>query len=151
MEKQLVIFEVGNEHFGIDISSVEGIVKLQEITRIPHAPSFMLGITNLRGSVIPVIDLHQRFGIAPQDHSKETRIVITHIYGLKIGMLVSAVSEVLTIDDKVVDPPPPMISNVNSEYIVGVAKLDQKLVILLDLAKVLTNDEKTQIASSITK
>lgn len=146
MEKQLVIFELGSENFGIDIASVEGIVKLQEITKIPQAPSYMEGITNHRGSVLPVIDLHKRFGITGQEQTNETRIVVANVGNLKIGMIVSAVSEVLTIDDSVIEPPPPMVSNVNSEFIVGVAKIDKRLVILLDLVKVLTTEEKAQVA-----
>mgnify|MGYP000942778954 FL=1 len=146
MEKQLVIFELGNENFGIDIAAVEGIVKLQEITRIPQAPSYMEGITNHRGNVLPVIDLHKRFGIGEFEQSSDTRIVVANVGELKVGMIVSAVSEVLTIDDSVIEPPPPMTSNVNSEFIVGVAKIDKRLVILLDLAKVLSADEKKQVA-----
>jgi purine-binding chemotaxis protein CheW len=146
MEKQLVIFELGSENFGIDIASVEGIVKLQEITKIPQAPSYMEGITNHRGSVLPVIDLHKRFGITGQEQTNETRIVVANVGSLKIGMIVSAVSEVLTIEDSVIEPPPPLVSNVNSEFIVGVAKIDKRLVILLDLVKVLTTEEKAQVA-----
>ncbi len=146
MEKQLVIFELGNENFGIDIASVEGIVKLQEITKIPQAPSYMEGITNHRGSVLPVIDLHKRFGMVVSEQSNETRIVVANMGEIKIGMIVSAVSEVLTIDDSVIEPPPPMISNINSEFITGVAKIDTRLVILLDLAKVLSTEEKNQAA-----
>lgn len=147
MEKQLVIFELGTENFGIDIASVEGIVKVQEITKIPKAPSYLEGITNLRGDVLPVIDMQKRFGMSIQEHTKETRIMVANVENVKIGMIVSAVSEVLTIDDSVIEPPPPMVSNINSEFIIGVAKIDKRLVILLDLAKVLTANETKQIVS----
>lgn len=150
MEKQLVIFRVGNEDFGIDISAVEGIVKLQEITRIPQAPSYMEGITNLRGAVLPVIDLAKRFGQSAQETTRETRIVVAFAGDTKMGMIVSAVSEVLTIDDAVIEPPPPLTSGISSEYIVGVAKIDHRLVILLDLSKVLSMDEKMQVARVLT-
>lgn len=150
MEKQLVIFRVGNEDFGIDISAVEGIVKLQEITRIPQAPSYMEGITNLRGAVLPVIDLSKRFGQPAQETTRETRIVVAFAGDTKLGMIVSAVSEVLTIDDSVIEPPPPLASGISSEYIVGVAKIDHRLVILLDLSKVLSMDEKMQVARVLT-
>lgn len=149
MEKQLVIFELGAENFGIEIASVEGIVKLQEITKIPQAPMYMEGITNLRGSVLPVIDLQKRFGMVLQDRTNDTRIMVANVDGVKIGMIVSAVSEVLTIEDSVIEPPPPMVSNVNSEFIVGVAKIDKRLVILLDLAKVLSGEEKLQVAKAV--
>jgi purine-binding chemotaxis protein CheW len=151
MEKQLVIFELGTENFGIEIASVEGINKMLEITKIPKAPGYILGITNLRGSVLPVIDLQKRFGLAEQEQTNETRIVVANMGGMKIGMVVSAVSEVLTIDDSVIEPPPPMVSNFNSEFIVGIAKIDKRLVILLDLSKVLTSDEKNQVANITVK
>jgi purine-binding chemotaxis protein CheW len=149
MEKQLVIFELGAEYFGIDISMVEGINKMLEITKIPQAPAYMEGITNLRGSVLPVIDLHKRFGMEEQERTNETRIVVANMDGVKIGMVVSAVSEVLTIEDKVIEPPPPMVSNVNSEFIIGVAKIDKRLVILLDLKKVLSDEEKKQVTKVV--
>jgi len=149
MEKQLVIFELGAENFGIEIAAVEGIVKMQEITKVPFAPSCMEGITNLRGSVLPVIDLQKRFGMESQARTNETRIMVANVDGVKIGMIVSAVSEVLTIDDTVIEPSPPMVSNVNSEFIIGVAKIDKRLVILLDLAKVLSGEEKKQVTKAI--
>ena len=145
-----MIFRVGNEDFGIDISAVEGIVKLQEITKIPQAPSYMEGITNLRGAVLPVIDLSKRFGQSAQETTRETRIVVAFAGDTKLGMIVSAVSEVLTIDDSVIEPPPPLASGISSEYIVGVAKIDHRLVILLDLSKVLSMDEKMQVTRVLT-
>jgi purine-binding chemotaxis protein CheW len=123
MEQQLVIFELGAENFGIEIASVEGINKMMDITKVPKAPDYMLGITNLRGSVLPVIDLQKRFGMAEQEHTSETRIVVASMDGVKIGMVVSAVSEVLTIDDKVIEPPPPMMSNINAEYLMKKPRL----------------------------
>ena len=149
MEKQLVIFELGAEHFGIDIASVEGINKMLDITKIPQSPSYMLGITNLRGSVLPVLDLQKRFGMKSEEQTNETRIVVANMDGVKVGMVVSAVSEVLTIEESVIEPPPPMVSNINSEFIIGVAKIDKRLVILLDLSKVLSFDEKNQIAKAV--
>jgi len=98
-----------------------------------------------------VIDLQKRFCMAEQEQTSETRIVVANMDGVKIGMVVSAVSEVLTIEDSVIEPPPPMVSNVNSEFIIGVAKIDKRLVILLDLAKVLTIDEKAQVANMAAK
>lgn len=145
MEKQLVIFELGSENFGIDIASVEGINKMLDITKVPQAPSYVEGITNLRGSILPVIDLQKRFGLEIQERNNETRIVVANVAGVKIGMIVTAVSEVLTIDDSVIEPPPPMVSNINSEFIVGVAKIDKRLVILLDLAKVLSKEEQVKV------
>lgn len=146
MEKQLVIFELGSEHFGIDIGSVEGINKILDITKVPQAPACVEGIANLRGQVIPVVDLHRRFGMADTEKTNQSRIVVANVGSTKIGMIVSAVSEVLTIDDSTIEPPPSMVSNINSTYIVGIANIDGRLIILLDLAKVLTIEEQTQVA-----
>jgi purine-binding chemotaxis protein CheW len=145
MEKQLVIFELGTEHFGIDISTVEGIVKILDITKVPQAPACVEGVANLRGQVIPIVDLHKRFGMASSEKTNETRIVVAHVGSMKIGMIVSSVSEVLTIDDSCIEPPPSMVSNVNSSYIIGIANIEKQLVILLDLAKVLTIEEQAQV------
>jgi purine-binding chemotaxis protein CheW len=107
MEKQMVVFELGNEFYGVDIAAVEGIIKMQAITKMPQAPAFVDGITNLRGSVVPVIDLRTRFGLPRQESSKETRIITIVMDGTKIGMVVDGVSEVLSVPDDSIEPPPP--------------------------------------------
>lgn len=142
MEKQLVIFELGDEFFGIDISDVEGIIKMQAITSIPHSPEYVEGVTNLRGSILPVIDLKKRFGIGSFEKTIETRIVVITMDRLKVGMIVDAVSEVLTIEDSVIEPTPSMVSMVGEQFINGIARIDTRLVILLELKSILTTDEK---------
>ncbi len=149
MERQLVIFKLGSEFFGIDIASVEGINKMLMITKIPQSPEYMEGITNLRGSVLPVIDLQKRFGMQLTERDEDTRIVVAAMDGVKVGMIVSEVSEVLSVEENVIEQTPALASNVNSEFITGVAKIDSRLVILLDLAKVLTMEEKIQVANVI--
>ena len=149
MEKQLVIFELGKEQFGIEIAAVEGIVKMQEITRIPYAPSYMEGITNLRGSVLPVIDLRKRFGLQEEEETRDTRIITVNMDSIKIGMIVSSVTEVLTIDENVIEMPQGMMTSINSQFITGVAKIDNRLVILLSLADILSSDEKKSAAKVV--
>jgi purine-binding chemotaxis protein CheW len=151
MEKQLVIFELAGEHFGIDISMVEGIIKMQQITKVPKSPDYVEGITNLRGAVLPVIDLEKRFGIPAHEKDRDTRIVIVNMDKLKIGMIVGAVSEVLTIDDSVIEPAPAIVTTINSRFIAGIARIDSRLVILLDLSLVLSETEKAQAAALATK
>jgi purine-binding chemotaxis protein CheW len=146
MEKQLVIFELASEQFGVDIAMVESIIKMQTITRVPHAPDYVEGITNLRGAVLPVIDLKKRLGIQISEHTRETRIMIVSMSGLKVGMIVDAVSEVLTIDDKIIEPIPAMVSTVDSAFVIGIAKIDDSLVILLDVGKILSTEEKEATA-----
>ena len=150
MERQIVVFELGSESFGIDIANVEGIVKMQEITQIPKAPDYMEGITNLRGSVLSVINLQKRFGTAEQEKTNDTRIVVVQVDKLKVGMVVSGVSEVLTLDDAVIEPPPAMISSATQAFITGVAKVDSRLIIMLDLEKVLSEKEKQVLDKLVT-
>ncbi len=145
MEQQLVVFELANEHYGLDISAVEGIIKMQAITKMPQAPSFVEGVTNLRGTVVPVIDLRKRFMLPPMEHTKDTRIVVVYMEKTKIGMIVDGVSEVLRIPEEAIEPTPPMVSTVNTAFIRGIAKLEGRLVTLLDLSKVLSADEQVSL------
>jgi purine-binding chemotaxis protein CheW len=149
MERQLVIFELAGEHFGIEIATVEGIVKLQEITKVPQMPDYMEGVTNLRGAVLPVIDLRKRFSLPPQERTSETRIVIVFLKDLKVGMIVDAVSEVLTIEDSLIEPAPALVTTVNSRFITGIARIDNRLVILLDLNLILTQEEREKTATVV--
>lgn len=146
MEQQLVVFELANEHYGVEISTVESIIKMQEITRIPHSPSFVEGITNLRGLVLPVIDLRKRFGLESQEISRDSRIMVVALGSMKVGMIVDAVSEVLRVPSELIEPPPSMTTSSRANFITGIAKLDNLLVILLDMSKVLTADEQIELA-----
>jgi purine-binding chemotaxis protein CheW len=151
MEHQLVVFELANEHYGVDIAAVESIIKLQPITVVPHAPAFVEGVTNLRGSVLPVIDLRKRFGLPGEELTRDNRIMVVAIDGTKVGMTVDAVSEVLRVPEDSIEPPPPMVTTVDSAFITGIAKVaslessegrsDARLVILLDLSRVLSLQE----------
>ena len=145
MEQQIVIFKLAEEYFGIEISTVESIVKLQKITRIPHAPDYMKGVINLRGEILPVMDLEKRFNQHDFEMTSETRIVVINIGGVKIGMIVSGVSEVLNIEDSVIEKTPPILTTMETEFITGVVKLEARLVILLDLARVLSLQEMNAI------
>lgn len=136
MEKQIVVFEIEKEHFGVEISCVEGIVKMQEITRVPNTVNYVEGITTLRGAVLPVIDLAKRFGIQNVNITTESRIMVVFVGVQKMGMIVSSVSEVLTIDTNNIEPPPMIVDSINTEFIEGIVRLDQRLVILLNLEKV---------------
>jgi len=131
MEQQLVVFELANEHYGVDISAVESIIKMQQITAVPQAPDFVEGITNLRGSILPVMDLRKRFGLKdtsqnndkPTRQHDESRIVVVSMDGMKVGMIVDGVSEVLLVPSDAIEPPPPMVTSINSAFITGIAKV----------------------------
>lgn len=144
MEEQLVVFELSRELYGIQIAAVESIIKIQEITQLPQAPYYVKGITNLRGTVLPVIDLRTRFGLEAQEYTKQTRIMVVMMGKVKVGMVVDGVSEVLRISDEAIEPPPPMVTTVNSAFLKGIAKVEGRLIILLELAKVLDLEEQNE-------
>lgn len=144
MEHQLVVFELANEFYGIDIALVESIIKIQSITQLPQAPEYVKGVTNLRGSVLPVIDLRMRFSLEVQEPTRQTRIIIVTMGSIKVGVVVDSVSEVLRVADEVIEPLPPLVSTVNSAFLKGIARLEKRLIILLELGKVL--DLKEQLA-----
>lgn len=145
MENQLVVFNLSNEDYGVDIAAVDGIVKMQQVTSVPHAPGFVEGITNLRGKVLPVIDLRKRFGLPVGETTKDTRIVNVDIGGTKVGMVVDAVSEVLRVAEEDIEPPSPIVTTLDSAFITGIAKVDERLIILLDLVKVLSTEEQAEL------
>lgn len=145
MEKQIVVFELANEHYGVDIATVESIIKTQSITSVPQAPSFVEGITNLRGSVLPVIDLRKRFALCKKEETKNSRIMVVSIQNTKVGMIVDGVSEVLRVSDEAIEPTPPLVTGVDASFITGIAKLDDHLIILLDLKKILSMEEQTSL------
>lgn len=130
---QLVTFEVGAEHFAVDILTVQEINRMMQITRVPHSPDSLEGVINLRGRIIPVIDLRKRFGIAPSQDAEESRIVVVEVHRRTLGFIVDRVNEVLRVDTAVVDPTPALARGVESDFVRGVAKLDARLVMLLDL------------------
>lgn len=144
---QVVSFHLGNEEYGVDISGVQEIIRMVEITHVPRAPRFMQGVINLRGQLIPIIDLRTRFGMNAAEHTKSTRIVVTEIGTKKVGIIVDSVSEVLNIPIEQVEEAPEMIAGVGTEYIQGVGKVNERLIVLLDLTMVITGDEKAQLAA----
>ena len=135
---QLVTFSIGEEEFGVDILKVQEIIRTMEITKVPRAQDFVEGVINLRGKVIPIIDLRRRFGLDSKPHDKHTRIIVIEINNMIVGFVVDSVSEVLRIPAGTVEPPPPVVAGVESEYISGVGKLEDRLLILLDLDRLLS-------------
>jgi purine-binding chemotaxis protein CheW len=145
-ELQLVSFNIGTEEFGVDILKVQEINRMVEITRVPQAPHYVEGVINLRGKVIPIVDLRKRFGLELKEHDKNTRIVVVDIGGNIMGMIVDSVSEVLRLPSSTIEPPPEIVTGVNSEYIKGVAKLEDRLLIFLDLSRVIDAEELVAVA-----
>lgn len=146
MEQQLVVFDLNGEAYGVDIESVREIIRLQDITKVPRTPDFVEGVINLRGKVIPVVELHKRFGLTMTERDNESRIVNVEMGGQEIGMVVDAVTEVLRIPADSVEPPSSVITTSDSGYLRGIAKLDDRLIILLDLEQVLSTADKQVLA-----
>jgi purine-binding chemotaxis protein CheW len=150
MDNQYVIFSLGAEDFGVNIAVVESIIKMQPIVRMPHAPSFVEGVTSLRGKVLPVIDLRRRFELAVRtaedgSHSRDNRIIVVNINQTEVGMIVDGVSEVLTIPSQQIEPAPALATSVNTSFINGIARLEERLIILLDLARILSTEEEARL------
>ena len=138
---QLVSFKISNEEFGIDILSVQEINRMLQITKVPNTPDFIEGVINLRGRIIPVIDLRVKLGMMRKEHSKDTRIVVVDIKQKTVGFIVDEVNEVLRIPKSITEAPPDMVNSINSEYIISIGKLEDRLLILLDLEKMIPESE----------
>jgi purine-binding chemotaxis protein CheW len=136
-ETQLVVFDLASEYYGVDIGDVREIIRMQNVTRVPGTPAYMEGVTNLRGKVVPVVDLRKRLDLKVKAQTKESRIVVVDIGGKDVGVIVDGVTEVLRIPLASVEPPSQMVADSERGYIRGIAKLEDKLVILLDLDRVM--------------
>ena len=143
---QLVIFQLGGEEFGVEIMAVQEIIKMPAITAIPQAPEYVAGVINLRGRIIVVVNLSKKFNILSSEMNKEYKVIVVELENQVIGMMVDSVSEVLRIPNTSVDPAPGMVaSGSSSNYIQGVGKLEDRLLILLDLRNVLSDHETEEL------
>jgi len=146
-EIQLVIFRLAGEEFGLDISQVREIIRMQDITPMPQAPEFIEGVINLRGQIIAVMDLANRFGLKSSERTEKARIVVSEVKDNTVGLIVDEVPEVLRISEGSVDPTPGMIeSQIHSDFIKGVGKLEDRLIILLAADKILSHEEAKQVS-----
>jgi purine-binding chemotaxis protein CheW len=134
---ELVTFNLSKEEFGVDIRRVQEINRMIDITRVPNAPYYVEGVVNLRGKIIPVVDLGKKLNLEAKIPDKATRIIVIELEGMVLGFIVDSVSEVLRIPAASVEPPPTMTVGAESGFIQGVVKIDDRLLILLDLKKTL--------------
>ena len=144
---QLVTFKIGDEEFGFDIFKVKEINRMLDITQMPNSQSSVKGVVNLRGSVIPVISLRNKLNFSDVEYNKDTRIIVVEYKSKSIAFIVDEVSEVLRIQTSIIEKPPEMTTSVESAYINGVAKLENRLLILLDFDKMLTSQEEMELES----
>ena len=142
---QLVSFQLANEDYGIEITKVQEIILMGEITKVPETPPFIKGLINLRSTVIPIVDLRNRFGLPEQPPTDETRIMVVNVASKTLGIIVDAVNEVLRISQEQIAPPPPTVVGLGQDYLVGLAKLEDRLLIILDIEKIMLEDQQTEL------
>jgi purine-binding chemotaxis protein CheW len=138
---QLVSFRLADEEYGIEITKIREIILITEITQVPQTPHYVKGLINLRSTVIPVIDLRARFDLPEAQATDESRIMVLNLGSKTVGIVVDAVSEVLRVSRKDIAPPPPTVAGLGREYLTGLVKLDDRLLIMLDIDKILDGDE----------
>ncbi|MDN5351470.1 MAG: purine-binding chemotaxis protein CheW [Clostridiales bacterium] len=142
--KEFVTFRLKQEYYGINIQNVENIEKVLPITRIPYTPSYVKGVINLRGIIVPVVDLRNRFGFESTQTTDEARIIIVNLDELKIGMLVDASSEVLQIYDEDIDASPNVRKDGSNEFVKNIGKKNGRIIMLIDLYKVLNLEQHNE-------
>jgi purine-binding chemotaxis protein CheW len=146
---QLACFKVGAETYGVDIMQVKEIIRCQKITPIPKAPDFIEGIINLRGEALPVIDMRKRFDLGQAESSDRARIIIACIADKDVGLVVDSVTKVLNMDKGGMQPAPEIAKGVESEYLKGVTKDGEELVMIVDMKKILSTTERVRLENSI--
>ena len=142
---QFVVIQLEGEEYGIPIMSVETLIRMSEVTRIPRMPSYVEGVINLRGRIIPLIDLRERFGFEKKEWDDKTRIAVIDSSRQSIGLVADGVTEVIRLARKQIDPIPPSLSRIGEEYLDGVGKAGNRLIILLNVDKIVSELEKTAI------
>lgn len=140
-ELKVIVFQLQDEEYGVPVEQVRSIEKVMHITRVPRTEGFVKGVINLRGVVTPIIDLRKRFGIGEADYTENTRIIIVVLEDMEVGLIVDAANDVIDISKNSIEPPPDVVGAVEVEYINGIAKLDRRLLILLNLEKVLNPED----------
>jgi purine-binding chemotaxis protein CheW len=145
-EEHVVIFRLASEFYALEIQAVQEIVRMQSITAIPGSDAWIEGITNLRGRVVPVVDLRKRCGLDPAAHTAETRIVVVNCSSGMVGLIVDAVTEVMRIPGDQIELPNSLVAVPATYHLRGVAKLSDRLISLMDLAKVLPAEELAEVA-----
>ena len=147
--RQLISFSVGEEEYGLELLCVKEVIRMREITWLPKAPPCVKGIINLRGDVIPIVDLREKFGLVAQEQTAMTRIIVVEVEGRPVGMVVDSASQVVRVATDQFEPPPPMMGMAAQGFITGVGKLDGKLIITLDVDRILSTEEMSQISGSL--
>lgn len=140
-EMKVIVFQLKDEEFGVDVNQVRSIERMQHITRVPRTFPFVKGVINLRGVVYPIINLRSRFDIEEEEYTDSTRIIIVAVEDMEVGLIVDSANDVIDIPVSSIEPPPEVVGGIEVEYIRGVVKLENRLFILLELEQVLSMDD----------
>lgn len=146
---QQVVFKLDKEEYGLDIMKVNGIEKYQEVVKIPNAPAYIQGMINLRGEVLPIFSLRKKFNLEPKAFDDDTKIIVAYTNGIKIGFIVDSVQEILQIDEDDVEVAPPIVTGIDRKYIRSVAKVGSRMVVLIDIDLIVTDEEKISLGEAI--
>ena len=143
--RQLVIFKINDEDFGVEITQVKEIIKPMDIYKVPNTPDFIEGLINLRGMVHTVFNLRKKFNLPVKDFDDNTKIIIVNVNDLMVGFIVDEVNEIIRVDEENIEKTPQSVTTLDQKYLNGVAKFDDRLILLLDLTKVLSSSEESEV------
>ncbi|WP_054028966.1 chemotaxis protein CheW [Bacillus sp. FJAT-28004] len=145
-ELKVIVFALGNEEYGIEVDKVRTIERLSPITRVPKTATFIKGVINLRGIVVPVIDLRGRFNLTETATTENSRIIVVSVADIEVGFIVDSANDVIDIDTDTIDLPPEIVGGIKAKYLRGIAKLGEgRLLIMLNLSEVLNKSEIIQL------
>ncbi|MBD2862775.1 chemotaxis protein CheW [Paenibacillus oceani] len=145
-ELKVIVFSLAHEQYGVEVDKVKTIERMQPLTRVPKTPAFVKGVINLRGVVVPVIDLRGRFNLPEADYTDNSRIIIVAVKDLEVGMIVDTANDVVDVDSDAIEQPPEIVGGIRAKYLHGLAKLkDDRLLVLLNLEEVLNKAEIVQL------
>lgn len=140
-KKEFLTFKLGAEEFGLEILKVQEIRSYDNVTRIPNAPSFMKGVINLRGTIVPILDMRMKFNLQSIEYNEFTVVIVLNFTGRTIGVIVDAVSDVIGLNDEEIRSAPEFSAIFSAEYLLGLASVDQRMIILVDIEKLMTQQE----------
>lgn len=146
--RRYLMFSLKDEKYAVPLLSVKEVIAMPEVTSIPHSPAYLLGIMNLRGQVITVLDLRLKFGMKPDTNNTESAVIICDLEGISLGVVVCSIESVLSLSSKQIQKRPEMLGQAKSDYITGVAKQDENLILLLDMARALNLEDQQRIRNS---
>lgn len=145
VEQKVVVFQLGHEEYAVPVQQVKTIEKIVPLTRVPRTPEFVKGVVNLRGVVTPVIDLRGRFGLPEIEATEHTRMIVVSLSDIEVAMIVDSANDVLDIPQDSVEAPPEVVGGIRATYLNGIAKLGERLIVILNLGQVLKKDEILQL------